>query len=104
MTDTNKDLEEIEDKELKKCPFCGGTAWIRKSRISTASNRKGTLPPGAVVIDTWIDKQGRERVAWAKYGYTVHCQTRCCYCRAGVAKFPTREEAIERWNNRHNET
>ena len=97
------DSKTYTDKEysgLKPCPFCGAIPVIRKTPVSTASNRRGTVPEGAEIIEKWTDRTGHERVSWKRYGYTVHCMTKACYCRAGNAKFSTEEKAIETWNHR----
>lgn len=97
----NPDITEWEDRTLPPCPFCGGAAWVKRFSSNYASFQRGKLPDGAVIVDTLIDSRGRERVAWKKYGYTIHCRTSNCFCRGGIAKFSTQEQAEEAWMKRY---
>lgn len=94
------DSEEWPDERLKRCPFCGAEGRVRKILLCTAKNRKGNIPDGVEVTDHWFDTQGREYVGWKKYGYTVHCMTRGCFCRNTGAKYRSVEDAITKWNQR----
>lgn len=60
--------------ELKKCPFCGGEAYLYKSE-----NLLGDLFFG------------------------VDCESNECIVHTMTAEYPTEEKAIEAWNNRATE-
>ena len=70
---------EDESPDLKRCPFCGGDAMLR--RVWTHHN-------GGIDEETY---------------YMVGCTKHPCHAQIGRVRHKTRERAVEVWNRRHKE-
>jgi len=85
---------------LKACPFCGSDAHIGKAVYSRGSNKSGTIPEGAELVEKHQMVLGGYVYYWEKYGYSVWCINTDCLASQNDKIYKTEEDAIKHWNVR----
>ena len=93
-------FEDKEDERIQECSICGGKAYWKEFVINRGFNKTGILPrDGDVFVDEKKTVSGRIIYYWERYGYSIHCMTPKCPCRAVHNGYLTLDEAIDKWNN-----
>lgn len=89
------------EKKLKPCPFCGGSAGThrRRSSIRYRAYRKEDIPKNGTFLREIKFADGLKIYEYAKAEFGAWCLDTSCIGRVSKV-FPSEAEAIEAWNRR----
>lgn len=94
---------EKESLVMKKCPFCGADAEIRKTIKNKGSNHTGNVPEGAELVRTVERKSvyiSRKMYYWERKGFIIKCSNKDCIGHSLGRVFASEKEAVAEWNRR----